>query len=138
MDFRKVVSMSGTFYVSIPSEVCKALDIKAGEKLKVSYVTGQGIFITQAKGADKIPIDPRSLEGLKKAADFILSQTEKKLKELESKSITDYFTSMIEHISRLGIFELKKRVDRLDRLAVESNIEKGKLTLVREHKKRTG
>jgi len=136
MDFRSVVSMGGTYYISIPRNICNALEIKRGERLKVSYVTGTGIFITQEKGADKIPVSPKSIEGLKKSADFVYSQIEKKLKELESKSISDYFTSMIRQLSRLGIFEVERRVNRLERLAVESNIQKGKLTLVREHKKR--
>lgn len=135
MDFRKVIQIRGTSYISIPKEICKALEIRAGERLKVSYVTGTGIFITQLRGADKIPIEPRSLEGLKKAADFILSQTEKKLKSLEAHSISNYYTSMIQQISRLGIFELQRKVDRLEKLSVESNIVKGKLVLVRQHKK---
>jgi len=137
METRKVIQFKGTSYISIPKDICEALGIKAGERLKVSYVTGMGIFITQMKGADKIPILPGSTEGMKKSAAAICSQTEMKLKTIAEESIKDYFTSMVQQISRLGIFELQKKVDRLERLSVESNIEKGKLTLVREHKKST-
>ena len=137
MDTRRVIRNKTGFYINIPLDICRALEIKKGEHLKVSYVTGVGIFITQLSGADKIPISPKSIEGLKKSADFIVSQTETRLKQIEANSITSYYTSMIEHISRLGIFELKKRVDRMERLAVESNIEKGRLTLVREHKRKS-
>ena len=135
METRKVVQFKGTSYISIPKEICKALDIRAGEHLKISYIMGMGIFITQMSGADKIPVLPRSIEGLQKSADSICSQTEKKLKNISDTSIKDYFTGMMQQLSRLGIFELKNRVDRMERLAVESKIEKGKLTLIREHKK---
>jgi hypothetical protein len=138
METRRVIANKTGFYINIPIDICKALDINGGDRLKVSYVTGTGIFITQLSGADKIPTEPRSPEGLKKIADSIYSQTEIKLRNLASKSITDYFTSMIQQISRLGIFELQKKVDRLERLSVESNIVKGKLVLIREHKKKTG
>lgn len=138
METRKVIANKTGFYINIPIDICKALDIKGGDRLKVSYVTGTGIFITQLSGADKIPTLPRSIEGLKKSADSICSQTETKLKEIASHSITNYFTSMIQQISRLGIFELQKKVDRLERLSIESNIVKGKLILVRQHKKSSG
>ena len=138
MDFRKVISIRGTSYVSIPKDICKALEIKAGERLKVSYVTGTGIFITQLVGADKIPTDPRSPEGLKKIADSIYSQTETKLKDLASHSITNYFTSIIQQLSRLGIFEIQKRVDRLEKRSIEVNKVKGQLVLIRQHKKSLG
>jgi AbrB family looped-hinge helix DNA binding protein len=138
MQTRKIIQMRGSQYINIPKEIAEALETKPGDRLKVSYVTGTGIFITQLRGADKIPTDPGSIEGLKKAADSIYSQTEIKLRNLASKSITDYFTSIIQQISRLGIFELQKKVDRLERLSVESNIVKGKLVLIREHKKKTG
>jgi hypothetical protein len=101
-------------------------------------VTGTGIFITQPDGADKIPTEPRSPEGLKKIANSIYSQTETKLKNLAHKSITDYFTLMIQQLSRMGIFELQRKVDRLEKLSIESNIVKGKLILVRQHNKKTG
>jgi hypothetical protein len=137
MDTRRVIRNKTGFYINIPLDICKALEIKKGEHLKVSYVTGVGIFITQLSGADKVPISPKSVEGLKKAADFIVSHTEARLKQIESNSITSYYTSMIEKLSRMGIFELQRKVDRLERLAVESNIEKGRLTLIREHKRKT-
>ena len=138
MDFRKVIQIRGTSYISIPVEICKALEIRAGERLKVSYVTGTGIFITQLQGADKIPIEPKSIDGLKKSTDFIYSQLEKKLKNLESTSISNYHTAMIKEISRLGIFELKMKVDRLEKRAIEVNKVKGKLVLIRQRKKSSG
>ena len=138
MDFRKVIKIKGTHYISIPLEVCKALEIRAGERLKVSYVTGIGIFITQARGADKIPVEPKSIEGLKKAADLICFQTETKLKNIASNSITNYFTSMIEKLSRLGIFEMQKRVDRLEKMWLPLGDVKERLRLVRPRKKSSG
>jgi len=138
MDTRRAIKNKGGLYVNIPLDIVRALEIKPGERLKVSYVSGMGIFITQLKGADKIPTLPRSVEGLQKAADFIVSQTENRLKQIEANSISSYYTSMIEKLSRLGIFEMEKRVRRLERLSVESNLEKGKLILIREHKKKTG
>ena len=138
MDFRKVIQIKGTRYISIPIDVCKALDIRVGERLKVSYVTGIGIFITQARGADKIPIKPKSVEGLQKAADFILSQAEMKLKKMEADSISSYYTSMIKEISRLGIFELQRKVDGLVKKAEQSEKGKGKLVLFCDRKRRSG
>ena len=138
MDFRKVIQIRGTSYISIPREICKALEIKAGDRLKVSYVTGTGIFITQLSGADKIPTDPRSIENLKRAADFIVSRAEKKLKSFELDSISRYCTSIVEQISRLGIFELQKKVDRLEKRAIEVNKVKGQLVMIRQHKKASG
>ena len=138
MDTRRVIANKTGFYINIPIDICKALEINGGDRLKVSYVTGTGIFITQLSGADKIPTEPRSPEGLKKIADSIYSQTETKLKSLAHKSITDYFTLMIQQLSRMGIFELQRKVDRLEKLSIESNIVKGKLILVRQHNKKTG
>lgn len=137
MDTRKVIKIRGSHYIGIPLEIAEALEIRAGDRLKVSYVTGTGIFITQPKGADKPPTDPRSVEGLKKAANFIYSQLERKLKFLESKSISDYHTSMIKEISRLGIFELQRKVDRLEKRSVEVNKTKGQLVMIRQHNKAT-
>ena len=138
MDFRKVIKIKGGYYINIPLEIAKALDIGAGERLRVSYVTGQGIFITQLTGSDKIPIVPRSPEALQKNIDFMYSLVEKKLKNLESQAISNYHDSMIKEISRLGIFELQKRVDGLEKRVVESNKEKGKLIQLRQHKKSPG
>lgn len=135
MDFRKVIQIRGTSYISIPKEICKALEIRTGERLKVSYVTGTGIFITQLKGADKIPIEPGSIDGLKKAAELIYSRLESKLKVLEDRSISDYHTAMVKEISRLGIFELKQKVDRLEKQSIKVEKVKGQLVLMRQHKK---
>ena len=135
METRKVVQIKGTSYISIPKDICEALGIMAGERLKISYVTGQGIFITQMSGADKIPIVPRGLGEFKKSLDDICSQAEKKLKNIADDSIKDYFTSMIQQLSRLGIFELQKRVDRMEKMEGEFKSEKGKLTLIKKSKK---
>jgi len=135
VETRKAIKNKTGIYVNIPSNICKALDIRAGERLKVSYVTGTGIFITQLRGADKIPIEPRSPEGLQKNIDFMYSRVEKNLKNLESQAISNYHTSMIKEISRVGIFELQRKVDRLEKRVEESNKGKVKLSLVRQRKK---
>lgn len=135
METRRAIKNKTGIYVNIPSEICKALDIRAGERLKVSYVTGQGIFITQLTGSDKIPIAPRSPEALQKNIDFMYSRVEKNLKNLESQAISNYHTSMIKEISRLGIFELQRKVDRLEKRVEESNKGKVKLSLVRQRKR---
>jgi hypothetical protein len=138
MDLRKVIHIRGTHYISIPLEIVKSLEIKPGEKLKVAYVPGSGIFITQLKAADKAPLEVKSIEVLKKAADSVYSQLEKRLKELETKSIENYFTLMIQQLSRLGIFELEKRVSRMEKRSVEMEKVKGELVLIRQHKKKLG
>lgn len=138
MDFRKVIKIKGGYYINIPLEIAKALDIMAGERLKVSYVTGQGIFITQLTGSDKVPTVPRSPEVLQKNIDFMYSRVEKNLKNLESQTILNYHNSMIKEISRLGIFELQRKVDLLEKRAIEVNKVKGQLVLIRQHKKSSG
>jgi len=135
METRRAIKNKTGFYVNIPMDICKALEIKKGERLKVSYVTGVGIFITQLVGPDKAPIVPGSIEGLKKAADSICLQTETKLKNIASTSITNYFTSMIQQISRLGIFELQRKVDRLEKMWLPLGDLKSKLSLVRQRKR---
>lgn len=135
MDFRKVIRNKTGFYINIPVDIARALEIKGGERLRVSYVTGIGIFITQAVGSDRTPIKPKSIEGLQKAADFIISQAEMKLKNLEANSVSSYYTSMIANISRLGIFKIQREVDGLLKREEKANQEKGKLTLVRQRKK---
>jgi len=135
MELRTVISIRGTRYVSIPKDICKALEIKPGEKLKVSYVTGTGIFLTQVRGADRAPMEPGSVEGLKKAIDVMLSEAAKKLKSLESNLVSNYCTSMIQQVTRLGIFELQRKVDLLIEKDAKRCSEKGALTLVRERKK---
>jgi len=138
MDIRRVVKIKNSFYVNIPLEICDALEIRPGERLRVGYLAGSGIFITQEKGADKIPINPKSVEGIQKAADFIYSQLTRKLKLLEENSISNYHTAIMKEISRLGIFELQRKVDRLEKRSVEVNKVKGQLVLIRQHKKSTG
>jgi hypothetical protein len=135
MDFRRVVKIKNSYYINIPRVVCEALEIRAGERLKVGYLPGSGMFITQERGADKIPVNPKSVEGIQRAADSIYSEVARKLKLLEDLSISNYHTAMIKEISRLGIFELQRKVDRLEKRAVESSRGKGKLTLIRERKK---
>jgi len=135
METRKAIKNKTGIYVNIPSNICKALEIKVGERLRVSYVTGLGIFITQLVGSDKAPIVPGSVEALKKAADFVCAQAEKKLKAFELNSISRYCTAIVEQISRLGIFELQKRVDRMEKRTIEVNKVKGQLVLIRQHKK---
>jgi bifunctional DNA-binding transcriptional regulator/antitoxin component of YhaV-PrlF toxin-antitoxin module len=138
MDLRRVIKIKGSYYVNIPLEICDALEIKPGDRLKIGYLAGSGIFITQLKGADKIPISSKSVEEIQKAADFIYFQLARKLKLLEENSISNYHTAMIKEISRLGIFELQRKVDRLEKRSVEVNKVKGQLVLIRQHKKSTG
>lgn len=134
MDFRRVVKIKKSLYVNIPRQIADALGMQAGERLKVAYVAGSGIFITQVQGADKIPINPKNVDGLQKAADFIYSDVARKLTLLESAAVANYHASMIKEISRLGIFELQKKVDGLEKQVVGRTKEKGKLTLVRRRK----
>jgi bifunctional DNA-binding transcriptional regulator/antitoxin component of YhaV-PrlF toxin-antitoxin module len=138
VETRRAIKNKTGIYVNIPSEICKALEIKVGDRLKVSYVTGTGIFITQMVGSDKPPTVPGSIEGLKKAADFVCAQAEKKLRAFEHNSISRYCTAIVEQISRLGIFELQKRVDRMEKRTIEVNKIKGQLVLIRQHKKSPG
>lgn len=126
--------MKSSLYVNIPRQIAEALGMQAGERLRVGYVTGSGIFITQVQGADKIPINTKSVDGLQKAADFIYSDVARKLKLLESTAIANYHAGMIKEISRLGIFDLQKEVDRLEKQLADPTKEKGKLTLVRRRK----
>ena len=138
MDTRRAIKNKDGIYVNIPIDIVRALEIKPRERLKVSYVSGMGVFITQQRGADRVPTLPRSIEGLQKAADSICSQTETKLKEIASTSIKNYFTSMIEQFSRLGIFELQKRVERMEKREQDNIWGKGNLALIRERKRMRG
>lgn len=127
MEFRKVVKIKGGYYVCIPLAIAEALELKKGERLRVSYVTGAGIFITQERGADRVPIEPRSIEGVKKSVDFLISETDVKLKKMVSDASSRFFTSMLEQLSRFGIFTLQQKVDFLEKLVGVSKKERGKL-----------
>jgi len=135
MDLRRVVKIKNSFYVNIPREICEALEIRPGDRLKVGYLAGSGIFITQEKGADKIPVNTKSVDAIQKAADFIYSQLARKLKLLEESSISNYHTAMIKEISRLGIFDLQRKVDQLEKRSLDVKKERGGLVLIRQQKK---
>jgi len=132
MERRKVIKIGNSKYINLPSEISEAMGVKEGDKLYILHVLGYGIFIPQAQGADKLPINLESIDRLKRAADTIYWQLERKLKDLDSNFISNLHASIIKDITRLGIFELKSQVEKLEKQVEESNKTKGRLTLVRK------
>ena len=135
MRTRKIVQIRGSHYVNIPKDVCEALDTEKGERVNVGYAPGVGIVITQAKGADRIPIKGRTMEDLQKEADFIYSAATKKLKKMTDIRVENFHALMMKEFAKLGIFELKGRVDGLEKEAEKRKMGRGKLSLVRQRKK---
>ena len=136
MQSRKVVKIKESFYINIPSDVAQALEIMKGDRLKVSYIPGCGIFITQAQGADKIPVNLESVDTLNRAADAIRCQLERKARELGDNFISNLWGRLVPVIAGSGIFELKARVEKLEMKSKVSNQRRGKLVLL--HKKKRG
>lgn len=134
---RKVIKIEDSYYINIPSEIRKALGIQKGEDMKIGYLTGSGIFITQAQGADKIPVNPESVDRLQRAADAIRWQLERKAKDLGDKFISDLMNRLIPTIATSGIFDLKARVDKLETKAEVSGRGRGRLVLVHKKKRST-
>ena len=135
MDFRKVIKIKNSYYINIPHDVYEAMEVQAGERLKISHAEDSGTIIIQKHGAGEISLKPKNIEELKRAADFIYSRAAKKLKLLEERSISDYHTAMFKEISKLGIFELQRKVDGLEKRVGENKKGRGKLTLIHLQKK---
>lgn len=132
MDSRKVVRIGESYYINIPLEISKALGIMKGDRLKVSYLPGCGIFITLDQGADKIPVNLQSVDRLQRAADSIYEQLKGRLKDLDSNFISGLHLRIIDDLVRSGIFDLMARVEKVEKQVEETNKGKGRLTLVRK------
>lgn len=137
MDSRKVIKIEDSYYINIPSGVAQALEIMKGDRLKVSYIPGCGIFITLDQGADKIPVNLESVDRFKRAADTILLRVERKAKDLGDNFISDLWGRLIPAIATSGIFDLKARVEKLETKSEVSDQRRGKLVLLHK-KKRSG
>jgi hypothetical protein len=130
MTSRKVVKIKESFYVNIPLEISKGLGIVKGDKLRISPLVGLGLLITLEQGADKIPVNLESVDRLQRAADFIYEQLKDRLKDLDSNFISGLHLRIIDDLVRSGIFDLKARVEKVEKRVEESNKGKGRLTLV--------
>jgi len=137
MDSRKIVKIGNSYYINIPSDVAQALEIMNGDRMNVSFIPGYGTFNTLVRGADKIPVNPESVDRLQRAADAIRWQLERKAKDLGDNFISNLMNRLIPTIATSGIFDLKRKVDELEKQVEESNKTKGRLTLVRKSKRRT-
>lgn len=137
MDTRKVIKIEDSYYINIPSDVAQSLKIMKGDRLKIGYISGCGIFITLDQGADKIPVNPESVDRLQRAADAIRWQLERKAKDLGDKFISDLMNRLIPTIATSGIFDLKARVDKLETKAEVSDRGRGKLVLLHKKKRNT-
>jgi len=132
MDSRKVVKIKDSYYINIPSDVAQALGIVKGDKLWITPLIGLGLLITQAQGVGKVSMNPEGMDRLKKVADTIYWQLEGKLKNLGSNFISNLQARIISDMVRSGIFNLKARVEKVEKRVEESNRGKGRLTLVRK------
>jgi antitoxin component of MazEF toxin-antitoxin module len=135
MRTRKIVQIRGSHYVNIPKEVCEALDTEKGERVNVSYVPGVGIVISQLRGADRSPIKGRSVEDFRKEVDYICKKAERELKKKVAARVENFHGLMMKEFVKLGVFDLKSRVDGLEKEAEKIKRGRGKLSLVGQRKR---
>lgn len=135
MRTRKIIEVRESQYINIPKDVREALNTKRGERMSVEYMPSVGLVITQLKGADRIPIKGRTMADLQKEADFICFSAEKKLKKMVLDQIDNFHGLMMKDIVKLGIFELKVRVDELEKEAKKIKTGRAKLRLVHQRKR---
>lgn len=135
MRTRKIIEVRNSQYVNIPREIREALNTKKGERLNVGYAPGVGIVMTQLKGADKIPARSKVIEELQREADFVYSSVTKKLRKMKDGQIESFHSLMMKEFAKLGIFDLKSRVDGLEKEAEKIKMGRGKLSLVGQRKR---
>ena len=135
MDSRKVVKIKDSYYINIPLEVFKALEIVKGDKLRITHLIGLGLLITQAQGVGKVSVNLESVDRLQRAADSIYQQLERKLKDLEANFISNLQARLIPDLARSGIFDLKARVEKIETRVGVSDRRRGKLVLLDKKKK---
>ena len=134
MDSRKVIKIEDSYYINIPSGVAQALGIMKGDRLKISYLLGCGIFISLDQGADKFHFNLESVDRFQRATDAGCLQLERTAKVLGDNFISDLWSRLMPAIATSGIFDLKSKMEKLEKQVEESNKGKGRLTLV--HKSR--
>jgi len=135
MDSRKVIKIKDSYYINIPLEVFKALEIVKGDKLRITHLIGLGLLITQAQGVGKVSVNLESVDRLQRAADSIYQQLERKLKDLESNFISNLQARLIPDLARSGIFDLKARVEKIETRVGVSDRRRGKLVLLDKKKR---
>jgi predicted transcriptional regulator YheO len=135
MDSRKVIKIKDSYYINIPLEVFKALEIVKGDKLRITHLIGLGLLITQAQGVGKVSVNLESVDRLQRAADSIYQQLERKLKDLEANFISNLQARLIPDLARSGIFDLKARVEKIETRVGVSDRRRGKLVLLDKKKK---
>jgi AbrB family looped-hinge helix DNA binding protein len=135
MRTRKIIEVRESQYINIPKDVREALNTKRGERMSVEYVPSVGMVITQLKGADRIPIKGRTMDDLQKEADFICASAERKLKKIKDDQIDNFHGLMMKEFVKLGIFDLKSRVNELEKEAAKIKRGRGKLSLVHQRKR---
>ena len=134
MDFRRVIKIKGSYYVNIPIKTGEAFGLKKGQRVKVVDVPGSGIFITHSSVSENFPVNIESVERLQKVSAEILSRHEKRLKDLAEDFISKFMLRLVPVMASSGVFELKKKVSRLEKESEKLKTGKGKLSLVRKIK----
>jgi hypothetical protein len=134
MQSRKVIKINKCFYVNIPLEISGERKIEKGDSLKIRDIPGQGILITQAQGIEKVSVNLDSIETLKRAAYEIITETKKELRTVRSSFTSEILRSLVGELVRCGLFDLRARVDKLEKQVEESDKGKDRLTLVRKGK----
>ena len=107
MRSRKVIKMKKSLYINIPSDTAEALGIRKGDRWRVEDVPGTGLLITPERGGKKVEVNLESIDRIKRAADMIYCQQEKRLRSLESNIISNIVGRLIPVIAGSGIFDIK-------------------------------
>jgi len=137
MRTRKVVQIRGSQYINIPKEVCEALDIEKGERVNISYAPGVGIVVTQLKGVDRVPVKGPSVEDFQREVDFICKKAARELKKKVEVRVENFHALMMREFVKLGVFDLKKRVDGLEKEVEKRKRGRGNLALVERDRRKT-
>jgi hypothetical protein len=135
MDYRNVIKVQKSYYVNIPHKMCEALEIKKGERLGVSCVSGVGVFLMKSREGEFSSVDFSNIERLQKLATDTVSRTEERFKHLSDEFISKLMVRLVPALATVGIFDLKKRVDVLSKNMEQSKKGKGKLISLRDRKK---
>lgn len=137
MDSRKVIKIKDSYYINIPLDVAQALGMVKGDKLRITPLIGLGLLITQSQGVGKVSVNLESIDRLQRAADFIYEQLKGRLKDLDSNFISGLHLRIIDDLVRSGIFELKARVEKLEKKSEVSDQRGGKVLLLNKKKRNT-
>lgn len=134
MDSRKVIKISDSYYINIPLDVARVLGIVKGDKLGISPLVGLGLLITLDQGADKVPVNLQNIDRIKRAADSIYQELERRVKDLGLNFISNLQARIVSDLAVSGLLNVKARVEKLETKFEVSDQGRGKLVLL--HKKK--